>query len=121
MKSSENLLKPLIERRILEAEADAAQSDVREQGVRLKVVGQGRAEYESGRCRGHAPHAQRRVRKPGERSRQLMRPDRIAVHKEIPAATFPVLGEMHQRASAVVDMDRRHPWAGRPKLQHTTP
>src|SRR5262245_33317901 len=106
MKSSENLLKSLIERRILEAEADAAQSDVREQGVRLKVVGQDRAEYESGRRRRHAPHAQRTVRETGERSRQLMRPGRVTVHEEVPAATLAVLGEMHQRASAVVNMDR---------------
>ena len=45
-------------------------------------------------------------------------PDWIAVHEEIAAASFAVLGEMHQRASTVVDVNRRHPTLGLPNLQH---
>jgi len=54
-----------------------------------------------------------------ERFRELVHPDRIAVHEEIPAAGFAALGEVHQRAGTVVDMNGRHPRPGLPELQHT--
>ncbi len=109
MECSEDLLKSLLERGILEAEPGSAQSDVREHGVGEEVVGQDRPDHEPGRHRGHPPHAQRTIRETGERSRELVHPDRIAVHEEIPAASFAVLGEMHQRAGTVVDVNGRHP------------
>jgi hypothetical protein len=42
MENSEDLLESLIERGIQEAETDPAQSDVREHGIGLEVVGQNR-------------------------------------------------------------------------------
>ena len=71
-----------MERRIVEAEADAPKPVVREQSVGLKVVGQDRAEDESSGCPGHAPHTQWTVREAGKRSRWRMRSDRITVHEE---------------------------------------
>jgi hypothetical protein len=64
------------------------------------------------------PHAQWTVREPGKRSRELVHPNRIVVHEEIPTGSFAVLREMHQRTGTVVDVDRRHPRLGLPKLQH---
>ena len=55
----------------------------------------------------------------GERSRELVHPDRIAVHEKVAAAGFAVLGEMHQRPGTVVHVYGRHPPPGLPKLEHT--
>jgi hypothetical protein len=43
------------------------------------------------------PHAQRTVRQPGKRSHELVSPNRIVVHEEIPTASFAVRREMHPR------------------------
>ena len=74
-----------------------------------EVVGQDWPDHESGHHRRHPPHAQWTIGKTGERSREFLHPDWIAVHEEIAAASFAVLGEMHQRASTVVDVNGRHP------------
>ena len=50
MKRFEDLPESLLERGIPEAKADPAQSNVREDGVGLHVVGQHRTDHESG-CR----------------------------------------------------------------------
>src|SRR3989442_4860532 len=119
MERSEDLLESLLERGIPEAKADPAQSDVREHGVGLEVVGQHRTDHESACRRRHAPYAQWTVRETGERSRKLVHLGRIVVDEKIPAARFAVLGEMYQRAGAVVDVNGRYPRPGLPKLQHT--
>ena len=82
------------------------------------VVGQDRTDHEPGRRRGHAPDAQGAVREAGERSRELVHPDRIAVDQEIPAASLAALGEMDQRASTVLHVNGRHQRPGLPELQY---
>ena len=121
MERSENVLQPLLERRVAKAEADSAQADVREHRAGHKFVGQKRTNHKRGRRRGHAPQAQGTVREARERFGERVRPDRMAVHQEIAAAGFTVLGEMHQRAGTVVDVNGRHPRAGRAELQHPAP
>jgi hypothetical protein len=56
---------PLFKRGIAEPEADPAQSDVREHGVRAEVVVEERSRHASNRRRGQPPHAQGTVREPG--------------------------------------------------------
>ena len=53
-----------------------------------------------------------------ERSGEVVHPDWIAVHEKVAAARFAVLGEMHQRAGAVLDVYGRHPRPGLPELKH---
>src|SRR3954471_3000932 len=105
MKCSNDLLNSLFERWISEAEPEAAQANVREDGIGPDGFGQ-RARYDksSGR-RGNAPHAQWEVGQSSERAGELTRPDRIVVDGEISAAGFAVLGQVHQRARAVLDVN----------------
>jgi hypothetical protein len=109
MKRSEDLLESLFERGIREAEAGAAQPDVREHGVGPEVIRQDRTDRESGRHPGYSAHTQRAVRETSEGRRELVQPDRIGVHEEVAAAHLAMLGEMHQRAGAVLDVNGRHP------------
>jgi hypothetical protein len=95
MERSQDLPEPLVEGGISKAKTNRAQSDVREHGISLEVFGQNGTSHESGGHRGHSNDTQRTVREAGERSRELMQSDRIAVHKEVPAAGFAVLGEVH--------------------------
>ena len=67
---------------------------------------QNRTEEEPASGRGHAQEAQRAVREPRERFGELVHADRIRVHQKVPAAHFAVLGEVHQGAGAVVDVNR---------------
>ena len=54
----------------------------------------------------------------GDRLREVVQPDRIAVHEEVAAASLAVLGEMNQRASTVMDVNGRNPGTGPSKLKH---
>ena len=105
MARAEDLLESLLERGILESETDSAQSDVREHGIGLEVVGQNGSDHESGRHCGYSKDAQWTVRETGERLRELMQSDRIVVHEEVPAAGFIALGKMHQRTGTVLDVN----------------
>ena len=105
MESAKNLLESLLERGMSEAETDAAQSDVREHGIGLEVVGQNGTNHESGRHRGYSKDAQWTVRETGERSGELRQSDRIVVDEEVPAAGFAALREMHQRTGTVLDVN----------------
>jgi hypothetical protein len=97
MERPDDLAETLLQRGILEAEPDPAQPDVREHGVGVDGVCQDRTDHESGRRRGHATHAKATVCKVGKRARELVQPDRIAVHEEVPAACVTALGQVHQR------------------------
>ena len=54
---------------------------------------------------GHSTHAQRRLAKTRRSHRELAASDWQTVHEEIPAARVAVLGQMHQGAGAVVDVN----------------
>ena len=105
MERSEDLLESLFERGIQKPEAKPAQPDVREHSVGAQGVGQNRSDDKPARGRGHTPEALRAVREPRERFGELVHPDRIGVHQKVPAAHFAALGEMHQGAGAVVDVN----------------
>ncbi len=49
-----------------------------------------------------------------------MHPDRLVVREKVPVANVASLREMHQRAGAIMDMDRWHPPVGFAKLQNAT-
>src|SRR6476661_1365691 len=120
MEHFEHLLESLFQSRIPEAEADSAESNVREQRVGLEMAGENGTDDESGRSRRDAPHTQPMVAEPGKGFRELGRANRIAVDEEIPAAVFGMLGKMHQRSGTVVDVNRRNPRPVVPKLQDAT-
>ena len=104
-----------------EAKADAAQSDVREHGVGLKMVVMDKAdEKRSDRCR-YAPHAQRTVCETREGDCEVRQSDRVVVHEEISTAHFATLGQVHQGASTVLDVNGGYPRRGLAKLQDGAP
>jgi hypothetical protein len=105
MNCSKNLFDSLLEGGIAEPEAEAAQSDVRERGVGLDVVGQGSTDQEPRRRGRDAPHAQWTVSETGDCLGKLAHSNRFVVREEVPAADLAPLGDMHQGASAVMDMD----------------
>jgi hypothetical protein len=121
MKRSEDLLEPLFERGKREAEAGAAQPDVRDHGVGPEVIRQDRTDRESGCHPGYSAHMQRAVCQTSERCSELVEPDGIAVHEEVAAAHLAMLGEVHQRAGAVLDVNRRHPRRRCSNLQNRAP
>ena len=81
------------------------------------MVGEDGTDHESGRRGGHPPYTQWTPHEAGERFRKFVHPDRIAIHEEVAAARFAVLGEMHDRAGTVVDVNGRHPWPA-PQTEH---
>src|SRR5262247_4037078 len=106
---SKDLLESACQRRVVEAEADAAQADVREHRIGEDLVGQDLSGEDP--CCGFRkrPTAQRAIGKTGERRREVVQSDRVAVDDEIPAANLATLGEMDQRARAILDVNWRHP------------
>jgi hypothetical protein len=109
MKCSENLLKSVVERGVLEPEPDPAHPDVGEHGIATENVSQHRPHHHSRRGGGQPQHAEGTLRQARERTRELVQPDRIAVDEKISAARLAVLRKVDQCARAVVHVDGRHP------------
>ena len=116
----EHLLESVFQRRIPEAEADSAESNVRVQRIGLEIVGENGTDDESCRSRRDAPETQSMVAELGKGFSEFRRANRIAVYEEIPAAVFRTLGKVHQRSGTVVDVNRRNPRPLLSKLQDTT-
>jgi hypothetical protein len=109
--------KPLREGGVQEAEAESPQPDVREHRLRTKIVMEEIACQESKNRSGQAKDAQSPVCEGGDGGREVGEPDWIVVHEKIPAADGAALGEVNQRASAVLNVDGRDPPFGLAELE----
>src|SRR5215468_5577335 len=117
MERSNDLPESLLERRKPELKSDPTQTDVGKHRIGAQRIGEQRTDHDPARRHRYAPDVQRAVHEACKRLCELLHPDRIGVHEKIPAADFAALGEIHERASAVVDVDRGYPRSGSSKLR----